>query len=74
MKDTSYAFDINKKYLFPMSKETESEYLETKTVCTIQTGSKDEILVITAPGCRTKRMYKKYFEHLLYNGYAKVVD
>lgn len=74
MKDTTYAFDIDKKYMFPMSKVDESEYIETPVICDVQTGSKPEIIVISAAGYRTKRMYKKYFEHLLYNGYAKVVD
>lgn len=69
-----FKFSLDHSYLIPLSKEGESEFVEYLVRPSIREGDRGRIVVIEKDGYRTKRMYKQYFEWLIYQNYIKVLD
>ena len=65
---------LDRRYMVPMSKLTEHENNEELVRVSVREGNNENIIVIEKEGYRTKRMYKKYFEWLIYTNYIKVLD
>ena len=65
---------LDRNYMVPMSKLTEHETNEELVRASVRAGADERIIVIEKEGYRTKRMYKKYFEWLIYTNYIKVLD
>ena len=64
---------LDRNYMVPMSKVTEHENNEELVRVSVRDGFNENIIVIEKDGYRTKRMYKKYFEWLIYTNYIKVL-
>ena len=65
---------LDRNYMVPMSKLTDNENAEHLVRVSVRDGYNENIIVIEKDGYRTKRMYKKYFEWLIYTNYIKVLD
>lgn len=65
---------LDRNYMVPMSKLTDNEKDEHLVRVSVRDGHNENIIVIEKDGYRTKRMYKKYFEWLIYTNYIKVLD
>ena len=65
---------LDRNYMVPMSKFTEHENNEELVRVSVREGNNETIIVIEKDGYRTKRMYKNYFELLIYTNYIKVLN
>lgn len=65
---------LDRNYMVPMSKLTDNENDEHLVRVSVRDGYNENIIVIEKEGYRTKSMYKKYFEWLIYTNYIKVLD
>ena len=74
MLDKYFSADLSRHYMVPMSRLEDPDTKESLVRVTVRDGDRDYIIVIEKPGYRTKRMYKQYFEWLIYRNYIKVLD
>ena len=65
---------LDRNYMVPMSRLTDNENDEHLVRVSVRDGYNENIIVIEKDGYRTKSMYKKYFEWLIYTNYIKVLD